>query len=186
MSRIQLQDTWKARAQVLPLSYRKEFYLKPIDMIETDRRFFFDRRQPFLFQSMISILFGPSVLSGLAFLYLNTVHTPVSYSLPIVIAFFVLGSLFLSWNIKINQGLVNILTIDKEWIKKTEKQRNSTIIEGETPQGGSYSFIRHLPLDIQNKLSFTEKLFSGVYFGGLNPLPVSASFTLQIQKILSL
>lgn len=183
MNKVKLQDTWKVSMGNLPISYTKMFYLKSLDMVETDRKYYFDRRQPMLFQSKISVIFGPIILSFLIFVYLNYVHTPLSYSLPISVAIFLFGSLLLGWNIKINQGLVNILTINKEWIQKSKQQGNLIVIYGEIPQGGSYSFISHLLTDIQNKLSFTEKLFAGVYFGGLNSLPVSASFTLQIEKV---
>jgi hypothetical protein len=181
-NKIKLTDTWKNSLSGLVLSWRKGFYLQSMDMIETNKKYYFDRRQPFLFQSQTSALTGPLLLSTLCFLYLSFIHTPFLYSLSICTVFFSLWLLISLWNIKINQGLVNILTIDKEWVQKVEKKQGSITILGTLPSQASYTFVAFLPWKVQNKLSLTEKLFSGLYFGR-HSLPISATFTFHIQTV---
>lgn len=183
-AKVQLQDSWKNKIGAFPVSYGKYFYFKPMDMIETDNKFYFDRRQPFLFQSQISSLVTPLVITVVLFVLLYYfLHTPINYSLPISLFALILWEFFVAINIPINQGLANILTIKKDWIKTIEEKDERKIIEGEIPEGNLYSIIFFLSPEEQKKLSFLDKFFGGVYFKALNNLSVSANFTLIVKKL---
>jgi hypothetical protein len=177
-------DSWTAKLGKLPVSAAKQWYLKPIDMIETDKKYYFDRRQSYLFQSKLSLLINP--IASFVFLYILFSIFLTKVTMPAIIVIFVLSIvvdiLSAIWNVQINQGLVNILTIKKEWVKNKKSENGETILEGEIPEDDTgYSFAHFLTQEQVNKMSLNDKLFSGRFLGNLRNM-VSARFTFKYKQ----
>ena len=144
-SNVKLRDTWVAKVGRLPLSASKLFYLKPMPMIETDGKYYFDKRVPMLFQSILSIFIGPLWL--VAFLLIIQTLTKVSYPIELFFALFLLGILVGIINTFISKSsIVNVLTLNKSWISENYKEGEETILKGIIPAGGaSYFLSSHIP-----------------------------------------
>jgi len=171
-SSVNLTDEWKVNL----LSRSKYYYLTPLDFIETDKSYYFDRRQPYLKTFTPSLFIGPILLVGFILLLWFTVfgRTPQSFVLIIVVCIFALIPPFI--NRIINQGLVNILLIKKGWIKKSEVNNGSNLLYGEIPKGNNYSFANNID---SNNLNTWDKVFSGSIFRNIKGLSRSLEFHLS-------
>ena len=63
-----LKDSWIGKVGKFPTSSAKYFYLKPMAIVETNKSYYFDKRQPFTYQSKLSFLIGPTILVVVLFL----------------------------------------------------------------------------------------------------------------------
>jgi hypothetical protein len=185
--KVTFSDSWSGKLNNVPVSKSKYWYLKPMDMVETDKKYYFDRRQPYLYQSGLSFIVGPIAIFFALYILFTIVLTTVPFP---VMVFLVMLSIILSvltslWNTKINQGFVNILTIKKEWVQDKKSESGETILEGEMPAGDTgYSFAHYLTQDQVNKMTFNDKLFSGRLFGNLKNM-ISAKFTFRYKPVTS-
>lgn len=172
--KIRLTDSWSSA-----VSKSKYWYLIPLDMIETEQSFYFDRREPYLVSTKLPIAILGSIWVTLLPLYLwfTIWHkTPQSFILVILVA---LGSSLVPViNKKINQGLTNIVIIKKSWVSNDFSENETRVLKGKVPSGESYSLVYYLNPEQKKRLSFSEKYLGGAVFGG-SPLPVEFIFTLK-------
>lgn len=147
---VKLSDTWTAKVGKLPFSSSRFFYKKPMPMIETDNKYYFDKRVPLLYQSLVSIVLGP--LSLMIFFFVIQVLTHAQYPMLMYIAIGVLGIIVGILNTFINKkSLLNIYVLDKAWITETYTQEDAVVLKGTIPMGkASYFFYSHIP---EEKLS---------------------------------
>lgn len=176
-SEITLRDFWSADAGKIPLSRSKFFYLKPMDMVETDKKFYFDRRQSYLYQARITTVIGSVVLIIALYViakYLWKIELPLYIGIFVVLITLSISAI----NIFINQGVANILVICKEWVQKTYQEGEEFIIEGEMPKGGSYQLGSYITNIKRAKLSLLDRIFTPI----INS-PVPVKFTLRIKEV---
>lgn len=176
-SKIILKDSWSADVGKIPIGRSKYFYLKPMDMLETDKKFYFDRRQPYLYQSRINIVIAPVILIIALYLiarYIWKIDMPLYIGVFVIFIAFSVSAI----NIFINQGVANILVICKEWVQKTYQEGEEFIIEGEMPKGGSYQFGSYVTNIKRAKLSLLDRIFTPI----INSF-VPVKFTFKIKEV---
>jgi hypothetical protein len=143
---VMLQDTWKGRVARFPISFSKYFYKKPLPMIETDQKFYFDRRVALIERSIMQIFKSP--LIALVFITFFYIFTDVTLTLQnyLVITILIIFTGLL--NILLNRSSIeNILTIEKAWIDEGTKVSGKTVLKGLIPKGyeKNYFFYSHIP-----------------------------------------
>ncbi|MEI7578445.1 MAG: hypothetical protein WCJ58_00220 [bacterium] len=168
-SNIKLIDTWKSG-----LSFGKYFHLKPLPMVETDKKLYFDKRVPVILQSFISMLVGPIWLT--AFLFI--IQLVFKFNYPIIFyGIAIMGGIFVGIiNLFINIFTIqNIFAVDKSWITKRQKEADTEIITGHIPSGSNtYFLISFLSKEQKATLSLLDR-FPG-------RLLLDTNFTLKIQS----
>lgn len=65
----EVKDTWLGKLLGLPVSYRKQFYQQPLEVIETDKVVYIDRRPSYINGSYR--LIAPSLLMGTGLIFFN-------------------------------------------------------------------------------------------------------------------
>jgi hypothetical protein len=166
-----LTDTWEGS-----LSKAKYFYLFPLDFVETQKYYFFDRRDAYLKMNATSLFVGPLMLGGFAFLLWLFAWGQSTQSLSLVIIACFVGFIPYLFNRRINEGLVNIVVLKKEWVGEAVSEDGKLILKGTLPAGNNYSFAYLLEKKDQEKMSFWDKLFSGLSVKGLNKLSPGLKF----------
>ncbi len=182
-SKVTLKTTGTSSLNNIPLSYGKHFFLKPIAMAETNKRYVFDVRDSLLFQSKLSSLVGPFWLGIPSFLLLYfLLNTPLNYSLVISLTMAICSLVTSIWNIRINQGLVNIFVINKDSVTKQQTEGVNLIIEGTFTNPNSFSLANYVPT---NLLTANDKIFSGKIIVGkaLSSGPVSLNYSYSIKTV---
>ena len=176
--KVSLRDSWSIKN----LSKSQYWYLSPLNMIETQNYFFFDRRQPYLSTLSKHFLISPLLIGGFALFLWLYVWQRTPQSLVLVVFSFILGFLVPIINYYINQGLANIVVLKKKWITENKKQDNEFILEGTIPKDESYVFVRLLPTNTQKRLSLVDRMFVSYYTKNINTPSVSFTFKYQLVK----
>jgi len=178
-----LRDSWAGKVGKFPVGKSKYFYLKPMDIVETKECFYFDRRQPFAYQSKVSFFTTPIFLV-VAFMLISRFFWNLSSPILLFVIVFGIGILIALLDLKINQGLVNIVVLKKNWITDDKTKGEWRVLEGKTPEGEGYSFIHRISEERRVKVSLLDKLFGGVFIYRLiKKIPTSAQFTFRIKKV---
>lgn len=155
---VKLTDDW-----VSPLSKSHFFYVTPIDMIETDKKYYFDRRSSYIKSSQIGSIVSPILVLCMLLLLWITVWKATPQALTIVILIPVMFAVINKLNVKVNQGLTNILTIDKQFIHNIHNEDGKIIIEGEMGSADSYAFPYFMSEKDKQDVGQLDKLFSGLF-----------------------
>ena len=101
-----------------------------------------------------------------------------------LIIVFIVG-IFIAWlNVKINEGLVNIVVLRKNYIEEVKIEEEWKVLEGTIPKGGAYSLIYYISIEERNKLSLLDKVFGGIYLGNLiKKISPSVNFVVRMKKV---
>jgi len=172
VKKVWLTDSWSGN-----LSRSKYFYLSPLDFLETDKFYFFDRREAYLQMNRISSLVSPFFMGGVALFLWWSAWGKTAQSFFLVVIAFLLGFFPYVSNKLINAGLINIIVLKKEWVQEIKKNDESTFLKGTIPPGQNYFLVYLLNREKQSKLSFLDKLFSGLYFGNGNVKEIHFQFS---------
>lgn len=152
---IKLRDTWKTAFGI-----RKSFYMKPIQMVETDKKLYFDKRATMRYQSLISTLVSPIWISLVLLLLQFIFHPnfPIWFYGVNIIMSIVIGIINLLINI---YTILNIFVIDKSWIDTRDKEKDAEIISGHIPRGNhSYVLSSFLSKEQKATLSYLDRYSS--------------------------
>lgn len=176
-AKVRLNDSWSGS-----LSRAKYFYPFPLDFIETEKYYFFDRRGPFGKMNRVSLLLSPLLLGGFALILWLYVWERSSQSFLLVFVAFLIGFLPYFFNKTINEGLINIVVLKKEWVNDTSMDGESKILRGLVSGGDNYSIIYLLETEDQNRLPYFDKLFSGFYLRRFNKLSPELKFQFSYKE----
>ncbi len=161
-----VKDSWKRKLLGITIGFGKYRYIEPLQVIETEKSFYIDRRPAFKKQSILSII--PSFLIGaISFYFAYTQSITVLY-------FFALIAITLPLiNMRINNTDTNVLKISKEWIKEIINDGDKKILIGILPAGVIYTMRNFRSLNIPYRLG--DKISK--------ILNITAEFTITLNEV---
>jgi hypothetical protein len=159
-----VRDNWKTKFSSLPVGFGKYRYIVPLQIVETEKNIYIDRRSAFKKQSLISII--PSIIIGIVPLYFAYIK-----GIPFLYLFSLFSFLMPFVNYIISSKNKSILKIPKKWIIQDTETKNERTIKGKIPPGKtcilhtstpSSKFISKLEtiLKINKEFSITLKRIS--------------------------
>lgn len=176
--KVRLEDTY-----IMFGGISRYFYLGPVELVETDKRYYFDRRKAFLIFSKIGILITPLAFPAMIYL-LSRFIWRVPFSNDLLIFCFTGGLLIPLFSLVKSRSLLSVSVIKKEWIKETSFEKDRIVIKGRKPRGESDYFVHFLPEAERRKLSFFDKFFSGLIFGdSIKKLFISMRFVYKFREV---
>lgn len=187
ISRVKRVETYHSGFKNLSLGWfgwSKQFYFKPMDMIETDEAYYFDRRQPYRFQSALSIFIGPLWMAGFIWLVskiYNSYTIPLQFYLLVVALGVVVGLL----NLVTNFGLVNIFIIKKESVKEVLAEGEYTVLKGVLTPNDSWTILTFLNESHVKNLGLMDKFYQ--FLNNLSSIfrhaPLESKFEIKFKEV---
>jgi hypothetical protein len=159
-----------------------------MDMIETDKKLFFDRREPLMFLSFISIFISPAWFILFLFIMSKLIKEPINFSVYITAIILALGVGLI--NFILTRSISYILTVPKDLINQSRTENNKTSLDLKLNPGEHYlfTFPTNMSQEQRANLTFLDKLTSGLLFGEsiftlLNTSIFSIKTTLEFKEI---